>query len=87
MKPLVILLAPILGKLIQYGAYALLTHLYGPKVMDIVLHGVKQHQHTALLLLGVVLVLLAVWILRKVFDKRKGTPLPIEDSTSVIVEE
>lgn len=87
MKPLVFLLAAFLGKLIQYGAYALLTHLYGPKVMDIILHGVRQHQHAALLLLGVVIVLIAVWILRKVFDKRKGTTLPIEDGTSVIVEE
>ena len=87
MKPLVFLLAAFLGKLIQYGAYAVLTHLYGPKVMDIILHGVKQHQRLTLFLLGAVLVLLGVWILRKVFDKRKGTPLPIEDGTSVIVEE
>lgn len=87
MKPMVFLLAAFLGKLIQYGAYALLTHLYGPKVMDIILHGVRQHQRLTFFLLGIVLVLLVVWILRKVFDKRKGTSLPIEEGTSVIVEE
>lgn len=88
MKPHIFLLAAFLGKLIQYGAYAVLTHVYGPRVVDLMMHGVKRHSHLALFVLGVLILLIVVWILRKVFARRQGTALPIEDEgTSVIVEE
>ncbi|SDF81306.1 YqaA family protein [Terriglobus roseus] len=91
MKPAVFLLAAFLGKLIQYGAYAFLTHKYGPQVMDVVMHGVHTHAQLTRMVVGVLLVLVVVWVLRKVFDRRKGTQLPIEDGVedgkTVIVEE
>ncbi|MEZ2347829.1 YqaA family protein [Terriglobus sp. RCC_193] len=92
MKPMLFLLAAFLGKLIQYGAYALLTHKYGPQVMDVIMHGVHAHAQLTRMVVGVLLVLLVVWILRKIFDRRKGTQLPIEDGAveegkTFIVEE
>ena len=94
MKPLTFLLAAFLGKLVQFTAYATLTHLYGPAVMDLLFRGVREHAHLVLFLVGMLLVFLAIWVVRKIFDRKRGTRLPIEDASAddepgrtVIVEE
>ncbi|MGI4758953.1 MAG: YqaA family protein [Janthinobacterium lividum] len=93
MKPLTFLLAAFLGKLVQFTAYATLTHLYGPAVMDLIFRTVRQHAHLLLFVLGLLLVVLAIWVVRKIFDRKRGTRLPIEEGSSaeerqtVIVEE
>jgi|GEM_PF-623531 len=92
MKPLPFLLAAFIGKLIQFTVYSFLTHMYGPRVMEMVMQGVRVHRNLTVLIVSVILVLLVVWILRKIFSRDKGTSLPIEDTQpgegrSVIVEE
>jgi len=39
-----------------------------------------RHHHSLILGLGgILIVLLLVYVLRKVFDSRRGTPLPVEE--------
>ena len=93
MKPLTFLLAAFLGKLVQFTVYATLTHLYGPAVVDLLFHAVRSHAHIMLLVVGLLLVFLAIWVMRRIFDRKRGTRLPIEDqddpgeSQQVIVDE
>lgn len=82
MKPLTFLLAAFLGKLVQFTAYATLTHLYGPAVMDLIFRTVRAHAHLLLFIVGLLLIVLAIWVVRKIFDRKRGTPLPIEDGNA-----
>lgn len=79
MKPVTFLLAAFLGKVVQFTAYATLTHLYGPAVMDLIFRTVRQHAHLLLFIVGLLLIVLAIWVVRKIFDRKRGTALPIED--------
>ena len=93
MKPLTFLLAAFLGKLVQFTVYATLTHLYGPAVMELIFRTVRQHAHLLLFIVGLLLIVLAIWVVRKIFDRKRGTALPIEDDDAgstdkkLIVEE
>ncbi len=82
MKPLTFITAAFLGKLVQFTVYATLTHLYGPAVVELLFHAVRAHAHMVLFVVGLLLVVLAIWVVRRVFDRRRGTQLPIEDATS-----
>jgi hypothetical protein len=42
-------------------------------------HTVRQHHSLVLGLGGIVIVLLLVYVLRKVFNRRSGTTLPVEE--------
>ena len=90
MKPLTFFSAAFLGKVVQFTVYATLTHLYGPAVVELIFHTVRSHAHLLLFGVGILLAALAVWVVRKVFDRKRGTRLPIEDPADgqhTIVEE
>jgi membrane protein YqaA with SNARE-associated domain len=83
MKPLVFTLAIFTGKFIQFLACALITVFYGPEIAHTSRRAV--HEHPAVLLaiaLGAALAFL-LYVLRKVFDKRRGENLPVEDGTEL----
>lgn len=81
MKPLTFFMAAFLGKMVQFTAYATLTHMYGPAVMELIFRTVRSHAHLLLFTVGLLLVMLAIWVVRRIFDRKRGTPLPIEDLT------
>ena len=92
MKPVTFFVAAFLGKLVQFTVYATLTYFYGPAVVDILFHTVRAHAHLVLFIVGLLLIVLAIWVVRKVFDRKRGTRFPIEDNgaedaTTTIVEE
>jgi hypothetical protein len=62
---------------------ALITIFYGPEIA----HAGRQmlHEHPSVLLgiVGVAVVWLLVYILRKMFARRGGTRLPIEETTEM----
>ena len=97
MKPLTFLLAAFLGKVVQFTVYATLTHFYGPAVVELLFRGVRAHGRLVLFVVGLLLIVLAIWVVRKIFDLKRGTRLPIEDAApdaasadsgeTVIVEE
>ena len=93
MKVLTFFIAAFLGKLVQFTVYATLTHFYGPAVVELIFRAVRAHAHLVLFIIGLLLVILAIWVVRKLFDRKRGTQLPIEDAAesaeerTVIVEE
>ncbi|AFL90397.1 putative membrane protein [Terriglobus roseus DSM 18391] len=91
MKPLTFLVAILLGKLVQFTIYAVITHVYGPGALGAVTSALRGHTHLIFTVAGLLLAGIAIWVVRKLFDRRRGTRLPIEeeenDGKTVIVEE
>ena len=79
MKPLLFASAIFTGKLIRFLAFALITRWYGPAIVHTV--GGAFHDHLGLVIagLGLVALLIAFFVVRRVFDRRRGTTLPIEE--------
>jgi len=79
MKPLWFFSAIFLGKFLRFILWAAITVFYGPAIVHAITHTYHDHAELVLAVVGVLVVILAVYIARKVFDRRRGTPLPIED--------
>jgi membrane protein YqaA with SNARE-associated domain len=79
MKPVPFVTAIFTGKFVQFMVCSLLTIWFGPTLI----HSLRQlmHQHLAVML-GVAAAAglgLIFWMVRKIFDRRKGTVLPVEE--------
>jgi membrane protein YqaA with SNARE-associated domain len=79
MKPVPFAVAIFVGKFVRFLAFSILTVKYGPTILHKFV--AELHHHFALVASvgGVAVVLLAVWVMRKVFDKRRGEELPVEE--------
>jgi membrane protein YqaA with SNARE-associated domain len=80
MRPISYFLAVASGKFLRFMVESILVIVYGPAILADALHLFHRHSNIALGLIGVLILGLLVYVLRKVFDKRRGTPLPVEDS-------
>jgi membrane protein YqaA with SNARE-associated domain len=83
MKPLLFATAIFAGKFVQFMVCALITIFYGPEIAHAGRHMLHEHPGMLLGIVGVVVVGLLVYMLRKMFARRGGTPLPIEDASQV----
>jgi membrane protein DedA with SNARE-associated domain len=72
-------LATFSGKFIQYTVCSLATIWLGPKIIHGVAHAFHRHANILFGLLGVALVVIAIIVLRRIFDRRKGVALPVEE--------
>lgn len=71
------------GKFIRFMIWAIITIRYGPAILHTITRTLHEHLTLMLSLGGIAVVLIAMWIVRKVFDRRRGTRLPIEDENGV----
>jgi membrane protein DedA with SNARE-associated domain len=67
------------GKFVRFLIWAIITITYGPAILGTITKTIHAHWHYVLGVSGIVLVLLLVYVLRKVFDRRRGTSLPMEE--------
>jgi membrane protein YqaA with SNARE-associated domain len=79
MKPLWFFSAILVGKFIRFLIWAIITITYGPAILGTITRTIHAHRHYVLWVSGLVLLLLLVYVLRKVFDRRRGTSLPVEE--------
>jgi membrane protein YqaA with SNARE-associated domain len=68
-----------LGKFLRFILWAAITVFYGPAIVHTITRTFHEHAESVLAIVGILVVFLAVYIARKIFDRRRGTPLPIED--------
>lgn len=80
MKPLLFATAIFAGKFIQFLVCAVITILYGPEIAHMARHAVHQHPGLLLGIAGAVIVALAVFVVRKVMDRRPSEKFPVEDA-------
>ncbi len=79
MKPLPFLLATFLGKFIQFVVWSLLLIWFGPTILHSFRQAMHQHLNLMLSVAGLGLLILALWVARRIFDRRKGELLPVEE--------
>jgi len=86
MKTVSFFCAMMLGKFLRFLTWAIITIFYGPAIMRTVTAALQNHLGYVLAVCGILVLLLAFWVARKVFDPRKGEKLPVEEETSNIPE-
>lgn len=79
MKPLWFFCAIALGKFVRFLIWSILTILYGPAIIRTITHTLHHHLTLVLGITGVAVVLIVVYIFRKIFDRRRGTTFPVEE--------
>lgn len=80
MKPIWFFAAIFLGKFVRFLAWAAITVFYGPTIVQTIGRTLHQHLGLVLAVAGAIIVALALFVTRKIFDRRNGTRLPIEDA-------
>ncbi|MEO6922584.1 MAG: VTT domain-containing protein [Bryocella sp.] len=86
MKPLNFMLATFIGKFTQFFVWSLLLIWFGPKfarTMSIMVH---RHLGMMMTAIGFLLFLLGLYIIRKIFDRKRGLSLPVEETEPIIKE-
>ncbi len=84
MRPLSYFLAISTGKFIRFLVESILVMIYGPAILSTVLRVFHRHANVTLSVIGVLVVVLAVYVLRKIFDRRRGVRLPVEDEEILV---
>ena len=79
MKSVTFLLAIFCGKFIQFLICSLLTIWFGPALVHSMRHVVHQHLDLVIGIALAALLWLVFFVIRKVFDRRKGLSLPVEE--------
>ncbi|WP_254061665.1 YqaA family protein [Granulicella sp. L60] len=79
MKPLWFFSALLLGKFVRFVIVALIIMVYGPTIFHTMMNTLHHHREVMLAGVGIFVLLLAVYVMRKVFDRRRGTSLPVEE--------
>jgi membrane protein YqaA with SNARE-associated domain len=79
MKPIWFFSAIFVGKFVRFLIWAIITITYGPTILHTITRALHRHLGYVLGASGIVIVLLLVYVFRKVFDRRRGTTLPVEE--------
>jgi membrane protein YqaA with SNARE-associated domain len=80
MKPFPFAAGIFCGKFLRFLLISIVTVVYGATIVHAIHR--EYHQHVGLVLVGVgiLLILLGIYITRKIFDRRRGTNFPTEDN-------
>ncbi len=79
MRVLSYFLAIASGKFLRFLIESILVIVYGPAILSTALLVFRRHAGISFGVVGVGLAVLAFYIVRKVFDRRRGVPLPVEE--------
>jgi membrane protein YqaA with SNARE-associated domain len=79
MKVLWYFSAILVGKFLRFLVWAIITILYGPAILDTITREVHLHLQLVLGVGGILVGLIAFWVIRKLFDRRRGTRFPLEE--------
>ena len=73
-------LAIFAGKFIRFAAESTLVIIYGPAILSTALMMFRRHSNIMLGVVGLLIFGLMLYMIRKVFDRKKGVDLPFEDA-------
>jgi len=80
MRPLWYFSAIFTGKFIRFMVWAIITILYGPALLRQLTKTMHDHLNYVLAGIGVIIGFILFYVIRKLFDRRRGTRFPIEDA-------
>ncbi len=79
MKPLWYFGAVFAGKFLRFFLEAVVTIFYGPEILETFTRTMHEHLGYVLGGIGVLAALLVLYVVRKLFGRRRGTRFPLED--------
>lgn len=79
MRVLSYFLAIASGKFLRFLIESILVIVYGPAILSTVLHVFRQHAGVSFGVVGAMVGLLAILVVRRVFDRKRGIPLAVEE--------
>ncbi|ADW70607.1 YqaA family protein [Granulicella tundricola] len=79
MRPVSYFLAIASGKFVRFLIESILVIVYGPAILSTSLRMLHRHLGVVLAVMGIIAVGIVIYVLRKVFDRRRGIALPVED--------
>ena len=79
MKPLPFVIAIFCGKFVQFLVCSLLTVWFGPTLMNSIHHILHRHMSVVIGVALAILFCIVFYVVRKIFDRRKGIALPAEE--------
>ncbi len=82
MRPAPFVLATFCGKLVQFFAFSLATIWFGPTIVHTTTVAFHRHLNIVLSVAGIALLGVAFYVTRRIFDRRKGVVLPVEEEES-----
>ena len=82
MRPVSYFLAITSGKFLRFLIESILVIIYGPAILSSSLRLIRRHSNLVLGAVLAVVFVIVIYVIRKVFDRRKGVSLPLEDSTT-----
>ena len=85
MRPLSYFLAIATGKFVRFLVESILVIVYGPAILTTTLSVLHRHLGSVLGGMGLIVVGIVVYVLRGIFDRRKGIVLPVEEDGRVEV--
>ena len=71
------------GKFVRFLIESILVIVYGPAILSSALHLMRRHSSVLTGFAIAALLFLLVWAVRKIFDRRSNSRLPIEDEVEV----
>lgn len=80
MKAAPFALAIFCGKFTQFLVCSLLTIWFGPALIHSLRHAMHRHLGLVIGTAGLALMAVIFYIVRRIFDRRRGVPLPIEEA-------
>jgi len=72
------------GKFIRFTIESILVIIYGPAILSSFLHVVHRHSNLVMGAVGAAVLGLLVYILRKIFERKKGETFPVEESPAAL---
>jgi membrane protein YqaA with SNARE-associated domain len=72
-------LATFCGKMLQFLVASLLTIWFGPTLIHTLRHAMHRHMGAVIGVSVATLMVLVFYMVRKIFDKRRGVSLPVEE--------
>ena len=82
MKPIWFFLAIASGKFVRFMTWSVLVILYGRTIIETTARALREHHALVMTIGGSVIVLIAVYVIRKLFDRSRGTRFPAEEDTT-----
>lgn len=79
MKPVWFFSAIFLGKFVRFLLEAVITIIYGPTILRTITATFQQHLGYVLGAVGVLVGLIVFYVIRKLFNRRRGMRFPAED--------
>ncbi len=79
MRPVPYVLAVFAGKFTQFMVCSMITIFFGPAIFHSLMHTFHEHLGESLFVSGLLVLGIVIWVMRKVFARRGGVKLPVEE--------